>query len=194
MKLRLLIGLGNPGDSYKFHRHNIGFLILDELAERFSLSFLKDRSAKSLLAKGVIQEQSVLLLKPQTYMNDSGFAVKHIKEFYKVSVSDIMVVADELYIPFGELRFREQGGTAGHNGLKSIRDVLHTNEYSRLSMGLGLFEKENQLPKDEFVVTDFGPKEKIGLDALKKKATDALLSWLLFGPKGIKEFLMEKKE
>lgn len=117
--MKMIVGLGNPGSRYVRNRHNIGFQVVDELAEKYGLSFDK-RQHKAKLASGWIDETRVLLVKPQTFMNASGEAVQPLAAFYKIDPADIMVVSDDLDLPTGKLRLRPFGGAGGQKGMKSI--------------------------------------------------------------------------
>lgn len=133
----LIVGLGNPGEKYARTRHNIGFACLDYLAERYRLSF-SGRRANALLAEGAIAGQRVVLAKPQTYMNLSGQAVSGLRSWYKIDpAEDLLVIYDDLDLPFGKLRLRQRGSAGTHNGMRSIVGQLGSNEFARLRIGIG---------------------------------------------------------
>lgn len=143
----LVVGLGNPGDKYAWTRHNVGFMAVDELASRASVSFSADRSARADVATtqisgagfGIIGSPSakVVLVKPRTYMNESGISVAKLASFYKVDPKQIIVIHDELDLDLGRMKLKIGGGDNGHNGLKSVRAHLKTGDYNRIRMGIG---------------------------------------------------------
>jgi PTH1 family peptidyl-tRNA hydrolase len=131
----LIVGLGNPGFEYSWTPHNLGFLVIDLVAERAGIR-VERPEAKSYVGKGRIGEQEVALAKPQTYMNLSGMAVRELAERYEVAAAQILVVVDEVALPWGSLRIRERGSAGGHNGLKSVIGALGTDEFVRLRLGI----------------------------------------------------------
>jgi peptidyl-tRNA hydrolase, PTH1 family len=133
--MRLIVGLGNPGPRYARTRHNIGFMAVDEIVRRHSFPALKERF-KGLFAEGTIAGQRVMLLKPQTFMNDSGESVGAAARFFKLEAGEIAIIHDELDLAEGKLRVKRGGGAAGHNGLRSI-DALFANDYWRVRIGIG---------------------------------------------------------
>lgn len=131
----LVVGLGNPGFEYAWTPHNLGFLVIDLLAERAGIR-VERPEAKSYVGKGRIGEQEVALAKPQTYVNLSGMAVRELAERYEVAPAQILVVVDEVALPWGSLRIRERGSAGGHNGLKSVIGALGTDEFVRVRLGI----------------------------------------------------------
>jgi PTH1 family peptidyl-tRNA hydrolase len=134
--LKLICGLGNPGGEYARHRHNVGFMVCDLLAERARASFTQEKFDASL-ASATIGGEKTLLLKPQTFMNASGQALGGAARFYKVPPEDVLVIHDELDMPFGKLQLKAGGGTGGHNGLNSIAESWGEANYGRLRCGIG---------------------------------------------------------
>jgi PTH1 family peptidyl-tRNA hydrolase len=133
--VKLIVGLGNPGIEYQFTPHNLGFLTVDRLAERWQVE-VKNRHCQSLTARTKVGERDVLLAKPETYMNLSGLAVRELLEEYELNPEqDLVVIYDELDLPFGAIRIRPRGGTAGHNGMESIVGALGTEEFLRVRLG-----------------------------------------------------------
>jgi PTH1 family peptidyl-tRNA hydrolase len=133
--VRLIVGLGNPGAEYAWTPHNLGFLVVDALAERAGARV--DRpEAKSYIGRGKLGEHEVLLAKPQTYMNLSGFAVGELAKRYELEPRDVIVVVDDVALPWGMLRVRERGSAGGHNGLKSIIGALGSQEFARVRIGI----------------------------------------------------------
>ena len=144
----LIVGLGNPGTKYKSTRHNAGFMVLDAFAQEKSTTFALKKQFVAHVATALCQESKVLLVKPETYMNLSGESVIKIMNYYHIPAGHVLVVVDDIYLPVGQIRFREKGSAAGHNGLKSIEKHLGTNEYARLKVGVGS-------PHEEADLTDY---------------------------------------
>ena len=174
-RLALIVGLGNPGKEYENTRHNMGFQVLRAFAERYNWTFKKQRDFKGEFAHGSCKEKKVILLLPTTYMNLSGQSVRKVFDFYKFSLEDVLVVTDDVALPFGTLRFRERGSAGGHNGLKSIESQLGTQEYSRLRIGIG--DREHGLLED-YVLSCFTKDEKEKLPAVIDEAVAFLEKWL----------------
>jgi len=169
----LVVGLGNPGPRYAGNRHNAGFLVLDLLAERMGARFSALRSIADV-AEGRLNNQPAVLAKPRSFMNESGGAVAAVSRFYKIDVADIIVVHDELDLPFATLRLKRGGGEGGHNGLKSVSGSLSSKEYVRVRVGIGR-PPGRQDPAD-YVLRDFGASERKELPLLIDRAADAVLS------------------
>jgi PTH1 family peptidyl-tRNA hydrolase len=175
--LYLIVGLGNPGPQYAATRHNVGWMVLDRLAARHGLQF-KPQQAKAILARGAIAGRTVILAKPQTYMNASGQSVSNLARFYKIPLDRIMIVYDELDLPVGTIRLRERGSAAGHNGLTSVLQQLGTQNVPRLRIGIG------KPPRGEgvnWVLGRFSADERADLTPALDRAADALESWLTEG-------------
>ena len=153
----LVAGLGNPGEAYQGTRHNIGFRVVDALAAKHKLVFRKVQSFYGLVAEGNVEGKKVLLLKPQTYMNSSGESLKVCSSYYKIPSSQMFVVCDDIYLPFGSLKIKTSGGAGGHNGLKSIESHLGTQVYMRLKVGVGNRESGDLA---EYVLSPFFDEEK----------------------------------
>ncbi len=171
--LRAIIGLGNPGDRYAKTRHNAGFMVIDELARRWQLSF---RPGKGSYVFAKSPTQDAILMKPTTYMNNSGQAVRHLMDYFKIEAEDCMLVFDDLDIPFPEIRLRKLGGAGTHRGMQSVIQHLNTTEFPRTRMGIG-GEQGRRLSED-FVLENYS---KIDLNILPEqmgKAADALEHWL----------------
>ncbi|SMC36508.1 peptidyl-tRNA hydrolase, PTH1 family [Desulfocicer vacuolatum DSM 3385] len=132
----MVAGLGNPGREYVQTRHNIGFIILDALATRACLGF-KNTRFQAQCAKGVFHQHRIVLLKPQSYMNRSGFPVQKLSSYYKIQLSDIIVVHDDLDLPFGRIRVAHNRGHGGHNGIRSIIDAFGSKGFNRVRVGVG---------------------------------------------------------
>jgi PTH1 family peptidyl-tRNA hydrolase len=167
--MRLIVGLGNPGLRYARTRHNIGFMAVDEIVRRHSFPPLKERF-KGLFAEGTIAGQRVMLLKPQTFMNDSGESVGAAARFFKLDASEIAVIHDELDLAEGKLRVKRGGGAAGHNGLRSI-DALFANDYWRVRLGIGHpGAKELVMP---YVLQNFPSEEIVWVEKLLEAIAEA---------------------
>lgn len=171
----LIVGLGNPGDKYKNTRHNIGFMILDALASSFSVSF-KD-SKKYMESTYTWEGDKIHLLKPLEFMNLSGKSTQTLANLYKIPPSRILVVQDEVDLPFGKIKNKIGGGTAGHNGLKDIVAKLGSQEFHRLRFGVGKPEKGGMEVAD-FVLQNFNAEEKNSLDALINESVTKVEDWI----------------
>jgi peptidyl-tRNA hydrolase, PTH1 family len=134
--MKLVVGLGNPGQQYEHTRHNVGFRVVDRLATKWGWKW-SERRGKAIMASGVVGIEKVVLVKPLTFMNLSGEAVGDLAHWYKVSPEDILVVYDELDLPTGKVRVRAKGSAAGHNGMRDIIAKLHTSDFPRLRVGIG---------------------------------------------------------
>ena len=166
----LVAGLGNPGREYRANRHNVGFMVADELARRHGGAWKAKFNAQ--LADVRIDGHKVVLLKPQTYMNDSGRPVSDAMRFYKLEPGSVIVVHDETDLPLGRLQARRGGGLAGHNGLRSVAQHLGTPEFLRLRIGVGRPERGDRRPLADYVLADFEPHEDP--ERLVAEATDAV--------------------
>ena len=166
----LVAGLGNPGREYAGNRHNVGFMVCDELARRHGGSFRSKFSGE--LAEVRLEGARVALLKPQTFMNESGRSVGAAVRFFKVPAEELLVVHDEVDLEPGRLQARLGGGLAGHNGLRSIAQHLRTPEFLRLRVGVGRPERGDPRPVADFVLADFPPE--IDVESLVARAADAV--------------------
>jgi PTH1 family peptidyl-tRNA hydrolase len=166
----LVVGLGNPGREYRDTRHNVGFMVADELARRHGASFRSKFSG--LVADLRIEGRRVALLEPQTYMNESGRSVAAAVRFYKVPLPSLLVVHDEVDLPLGRLQVRLGGGLAGHNGLRSLVRQLGSPDFLRLRIGVGRPERGDPRPVADFVLSPFEPD--VDVDGLVMRATDAV--------------------
>ncbi len=133
--MKLIVGLGNIGKEYELTRHNVGFMAVDEIADSFNLNFNKEKF-KGLYVDFLYEGEKIILLKPQKYMNLSGEVVKEFVNFFKIDVSDILVISDDLDMPVGKIKLKSKGSCGGHNGLRNIEDCLRTNQYKRLKIGI----------------------------------------------------------
>jgi PTH1 family peptidyl-tRNA hydrolase len=174
----LIVGLGNPGAEYERTRHNLGFMLIDRLAAETETS-VKRKDCQSLIGSAIIEGQRVLLAKPQTFMNLSGQAVGGLISKYELDAKSLIVISDDLALPFGALRLRERGSAGGHNGLKSIIGVLGSDEFIRLRIGI---QPEHPLSDSKrFVLDEFAKAEKESLPEILKSGATALRSVLRDG-------------
>lgn len=168
MTLRLIVGLGNPGKDYADTRHNIGFMVVEGLADALGLSWKVEGKFLGRLAKGQGPDGPVLLYEPTTYMNASGQGIRKMLDFFKVDQADILVICDDIDLPFGALRLREKGGPGTHNGLKSVQAHLGGPQYKRLRIGVGN-RKHGTL--SDFVLGRFNTDEQAELPLILDRAT-----------------------
>src|SRR5437773_11954435 len=176
-RVKIVVGLGNPGDQYAKTRHNIGWMVLDRLADRAGWSGKGRTRDASAVAMGRFRGLDLMIVKPLTWMNDSGLAVRKVLAREHAPLDDLLVVVDDFSLPFGKLRFREGGGPGGHNGLRSIIDELSNEGFSRLRVGIGT-------PDRAFVdhgLAPFEPDERQRLPALIDAAADAVGQWARHG-------------
>ena len=170
--MKLIVGLGNPGIEYQFTPHNLGFLTIDRLAERWRIE-IKNRHCQALTARKLVGEHEVLLVKPETYMNLSGLAVRELAEEYEVRPEqDLIVIYDELDLPFGAIRIRPRGGTAGHNGMESIVGALGTEEFLRVRLGIAPERKVADGAR--YVLAQFRRSQYKAVDQMLDTAADAV--------------------
>lgn len=174
----LVVGLGNPGPHYALNRHNAGFMVLDLLSARIGAKFTSHKTRNDVLDTRVA-DRPVTLAKPRTYMNDSGGPVKAICDFYKVTPDRLVVVHDELDIPYGVLRLKFGGGDNGHNGLKSVSRALGTRDYYRVRLGVG--RPPGRQDPAEYVLRDFSSTERKDLALNIDRAADAVQDLLADG-------------
>jgi len=174
----LIVGLGNPGKRYAANRHNVGFMVLSRLAEKLGEQFGRMES-RALLAKASYQNHRLILAKPQTYMNASGNAVRSLLRFYKVPQQNLLVVYDDVDLPFETLRIRAEGGSGGQKGMQSIIDQLGSEAFPRLRVGIG--RPPGQMEAADYVLKDFSKNEIEFLDITLNRAVDAILSFISDG-------------
>jgi PTH1 family peptidyl-tRNA hydrolase len=169
--MKLIVGLGNPGIEYQFTPHNLGFLTVDRLAERLKVS-IGNRHAKAVTGRGKIGEEDVLLAKPETFMNLSGMSVRELAVKYEASPADLIVIHDELDLPFGTVRIKLRGGSAGHNGLESIFGALGTQEFVRVRLGIA--PEHPVRDGASYVLAQFKKSQYEAVDQLLDTAADAV--------------------
>ncbi len=175
--MRLIVGLGNPGQKYEGTRHNVGFRCVEELARRWQVD-LGRRMFQGVGAAGVIGGQRVLLLKPGTYMNRSGQSVVEAAGFYRIAPADLLVVVDDMALPTGRLRIRAMGSAGGHNGLTDIIERLGSEDFARLRIGIGQVRGERMVGH---VLSPFTAEEERIIEPAIRRAADAVACWLADG-------------
>ena len=185
MDIRLVVGLGNPGKEYENTRHNVGFMVIDELVR--SLRIKKPlEEALSLVYKTRIGGKEVILAKPQTYMNNSGAAVFNLLEEYNLSPENMLVVYDDLDLPLGSMRLRLKGSSGGHKGVESIIKYIGTQNFPRLRIGIGRPKKKEDVVK--YVLSPFPPEEEKIINQVIKKAARCILRSVEMSPERAMEY------
>ena len=174
-RMKLIVGLGNPGREYELTRHNIGFMAIDELAKRWNIS-LNEQKFKGVFGAGFVNGEKVILLKPLTYMNLSGESIRPLMDYYKIDVEDFVVMYDDLDIPVGKLRLRMKGSAGGHNGVKSTISHLGTQEFQRIRMGID--RPKNGMKVVDYVLGRFTSEEIPDVNHSIEKAADACEEWI----------------
>ncbi len=167
----MIVGLGNPGREYRENRHNVGFMVIDALAEKFGITPGKVKS-KAILGEGRVGEVRVVLVKPQTFMNLSGQAVASLVKFYKIPLDRILVIHDDLDLPLGSMRLRPGGGSGGQKGIASIIERLGTQEFPRMRVGIG--RPPGRMDPADYVLQNFSKQDKDELTFLFQRAVDAV--------------------
>lgn len=167
----LVVGLGNPGPQYATTRHNVGFMVVDILADRMGEKFKVHKKSGAEVATGRLAGRSVVLAKPRVYMNESGRQVGPLAKFYSVALSDVIIVHDELDIDFGRIRLKGGGGVAGHNGLRSVSSALGGNDFQRVRVGIG--RPPGHKSGAAFVLENFNNVERKEVPTILEQAADA---------------------
>ena len=174
----LIIGLGNPGREYKDTRHNIGFMLIDHLAEKIGARGMKVQS-KAIVTSGLYEERKLILAKPQTYMNLSGQSVQGLLHFYKIPHTHLLVAHDDLDIPYGTIRIRPTGGPGGQRGMANTIELLGTKDFPRLRLGIG--RPPGRMDPKDYVLQDFSKDELKLMPELLSRASDAALEFVMNG-------------
>jgi len=175
--MKIIVGLGNPGEKYLKTRHNLGFIVIDRLAQQLKMECIQ-KKFQSLFCKKSVDREEVVLLKPQTFMNLSGGAVKEVIDMYKCPLHDLMVICDDLDIPVGKIRIRRSGGCGGHRGLESISDRLGSKNFSRLKIGIG---RPTDGDSSDYVLSAFSKEEYLVTTEAIEEACEALKTWMFEG-------------
>lgn len=176
--MKLIVGLGNPGENYKLTRHNIGFLAVERIAEENGIKFSRDRSY-SLIGMGAIVDQKVSIAKPLTYMNLCGKAVKDLLDYFKVDADSLIIIHDDIDMEFGKIKIKEKGGHGGHNGVRSIISTLGTKDFVRIKIGIG--RPLNKQGVKDYVLSPFDLEQQDFLPRLIDLAEKATISIITLG-------------
>ena len=174
----LIAGLGNPTREYEKTRHNVGFSVIDVLADKYNID-VSDRKHKALCGRGVIEGEKVLLLKPQTFMNLSGESIREAVDYYKIDPEDIIVIYDDISLEPGQLRIRLKGSAGGHNGIKNIIAHRGTQEFPRIKVGVGA--KPPKMDLADYVLSRFGAEEQKIMDEAFGEAAEAAVMMMTTG-------------
>jgi PTH1 family peptidyl-tRNA hydrolase len=177
--VKVVVGLGNPGEAYERTPHNMGFMVVDNLAERLGCRMRLSGRFQAMTGSAQYAGQELLLVEPQTFMNESGRSVGASLGYRKLGPADLLVVADDADLPLGALRMRKKGSSGGHRGLESIAEVLGTNDFGRLRVGIGRGRPGADLVKH--VLNAFGREEWSEAEKAVKEAADAVLCWIEHG-------------
>ena len=172
-----IIGLGNPGKKYSNNRHNIGFLLLEYFAKKYNSNFLFKDKLKSSCSEFKIKDSTYRLFLPNTFMNNSGDAVRAIVDWYKINLDQLFIIVDDKDLPLGKIRFRKKGSSGGHNGLKSIIKKLQTQSFNRIRIGIGIppsIQGTNNLNTVSHVLGNISPEEKSTLEKVYKQVIESL--------------------
>lgn len=168
----LIAGLGNPGKQYEDNRHNVGFMVADVLADRWQIE-MKRKRKNALTGEGIFESHSVILAKPQTYMNNSGLSIGPLQRLYGIQAENMLVIYDDLDLPFGRIRLRASGGAAGHHGMESIIEKVSTRDFLRLRVGIGRPQHAGEEVVD-FVLKSFQSSDRKKLKTVLDQAADAV--------------------
>lgn len=160
--MKLIVGLGNPDKEYQNTRHNLGWLVLDALAEKKQLKWTRHQSGHSLTTDFSLGKEKIILAKPLTYMNNSGQAVSSLQKFFKISTNDLLVIYDDIDLPFGKIRISNNRSAGGHNGVESIINQIKSKDFKRIRLGIG----PQTGPAEDFVLKKFNSSEKIKLSEI----------------------------
>ena len=172
-----LVGLGNPGKKYSKSRHNIGFLVLENLSRKYNSNFLLKDKLKSSCSEFKINNSTYRLFLPNTFMNNSGDAVRAILDWYKINLDQVFIIVDDKDLPLGKIRFRKKGSSGGHNGLKSIIDKLQTHDFNRIRIGIGSPPTNKEIKNFNtisHVLGNISLEEKLILDKVYKRVIESL--------------------
>lgn len=171
MKIKLVVGLGNPGKEYNNTRHNMGFMVIDEIAKRLEVYKWKERNG-ALYFDTYLDLYHVLFLKPQRYINLSGKVMIDFIRYLDIKLEDVLVISDDLDLPIGTMKLKEKGSSGGHNGLKNIEENLGTKEYKRIKIGIS---NDKSIDTKDYVLGKLSKEEKKKIDPVIEKAADAVL-------------------
>jgi peptidyl-tRNA hydrolase, PTH1 family len=173
--MKCIVGLGNPGKKFENTRHNVGFMVIDRLADQFTLPLTKEKF-KGMYSTGVVNGEKVLLVKPLTYMNVSGECIRPFLDFYQIPVEDLVVIYDDLDLPAGKIRLRQKGSAGGHNGVKSTIQHLGTQDFKRIRIGID--RPQNGISVPDYVLQRFSKEESTHIGDAVNQSADACTDWL----------------
>jgi len=177
--MKLIIGLGNPGKKYEKTRHNLGFLAINKLAEKIGMGDWKIKMQfNANITQGNFNNEKIILAKPQTFMNNSGIAVKSITDYYKIPAEDILIIHDDIDLELGEIKIQKNRGSAGHKGVQSIIDSLKTKNFIRIRIGIKLVSEETIISAEKFVLQKFSKEEEKTVQEIIKKAAGLITAAL----------------
>ncbi|MGD8458191.1 MAG: aminoacyl-tRNA hydrolase [Anaerolineales bacterium] len=177
-KTYLIAGLGNPGREYKNNRHNVGFMIIDEVSKKLGIEFTRMQS-NAMVTKSDFNGEKILLAKPYSYMNTSGQPIRSLVRFYKIPLDNLLIIYDDVDLPFGTIRLRPEGSSSGQKGMNSIIQHLNSEEFNRLRIGIGRPPGKMRTP--DYVLQDFKRSELEELPFILDRASDAALSFVSEG-------------
>jgi len=183
--LKIIVGLGNPGKTYINNRHNVGFMVVDKIAQRENLKFKKSFRVKAMITKAVSGKEEILLAKPTTFMNNSGLAAKLLLSVYSLSKENFLVIYDDMDLPLGRVRFARRGSSAGHKGMASIISALGSEDIPRLRIGIS---KPLEGEATDYVLSDFTLEQLPVVEKVVEEAAQGCWEWANFGI----EFVMQK--
>lgn len=173
--MKLITGLGNIGDKYCFTRHNAGFMVVDKIALQNNLTFKQDNKLKCFITKFKYNNEDILIIKPTTFMNLSGEAVRAVMDYYKIDIKDLLIIYDDIALDIGRIRFRSNGSDGGHNGIKSIIQHTGTNKFDRLKIGIG---PQPAIPSEYYVLQNFPKEQHEVLKEVLKTSVEAVKFYL----------------
>ncbi|HHX00546.1 MAG TPA: aminoacyl-tRNA hydrolase [Acholeplasmataceae bacterium] len=173
--MKLIVGLGNPGKKYQETRHNVGFMFVDKIANDLGIKFTLNKQLKSEIAEANVKGEKVILIKPQTFMNLSGEAVRSVQNYYKIELEDILVIYDDLDLPTGKIRIRKSGSSGGHKGMQNIIELIKTQEVKRVRIGIDSEYKKDTI---DYVLGKFSIDERIQIDQSISIASSMLNSFI----------------
>jgi len=185
--VKLIVGLGNPGQKYVRTRHNIGFMVIDYLSEKLGIKVDKIKF-KSLIGEGFVGTEKIVLVKPQTYMNLSGEAVLDLIQWYKAEPCDLLVIYDDMDLPLGKLRLRLKGSAGGHNGMKSIIYLIQSDSFPRLRIGIGRPKNDNVVSINH-VLGRFGEEDDLIMTGAVRQAGETVVNLIEAGPERAMNFV-----
>lgn len=174
--VKMIVGLGNPGSKYDNTKHNVGFMAIDQLAHRYSVDFTEEKNFKALVGSTFINSEKIYFVKPITFMNNSGIAVKALLTYYNIAIEDMIIIYDDLDMEIGKIRFRQKGSAGGHNGIKSIIAHIGTQEFDRIKIGIG--RPKQGMTVINHVLGKFDKDDSITINLTLDKVIDAIIFYL----------------